>query len=243
MKTEVLGVCIDAVDFNEAKNIVLSFLNEDKPHMVFTPNPEMIMLATRDEEFKDILNNADLVVPDGIGVVLASKLNKVKIKERVAGYDLVQAVFNEIKDRDISVYFLGAAPGIAEKAKEKMQEKYEGLKIIGDNNGYFDAKKEMIIIDDIKKKKPDILLVGMSMSKQEKWIDKYKNALPAKVLIGVGGSFDGFSGNVKRAPDIFGKLGLEWLYRLVKQPSRIKRQIYLPVFAIRVFLSKLKRNN
>ncbi len=240
MKTDILGVGVDAVTFNEAVKIVLSFLNEDKPHTVFTPNPEMIMLACRDKEFKDILNGADLVVPDGIGVVYASKLNKVKIKERVAGYDLTQALFDAIKETDFTVYFLGSAPGIAEVARDKLIEKYPGLKIIGINDGYFDSKKEKLIIKDIKEKKPDILLVGMSMAKQEKWIDRHKNRLPCKILIGVGGSFDGFSQRVKRAPVMFQKLGLEWLYRLIKQPSRLKRQIYLPVFVFKVFADKLR---
>jgi N-acetylglucosaminyldiphosphoundecaprenol N-acetyl-beta-D-mannosaminyltransferase len=238
LKTEILGAKIDAITFEQAKQKVLSFLKEDKPHTVFTPNPEMVMLAGRDEEFMKILNTADLVVPDGIGVVLASKINKIKIKERVAGYDLIRAVFDAVKEKDTTVYFLGAAPGIAEKAAENMRKEFPGLKIIGIADGYFDAKKEILILEDIKQKKPDILLVGMSMLKQEKWIDQYKNQLPAKVLIGCGGSFDGMSGNVKRAPAIFCKLGLEWFYRLIKQPSRIKRQIYLPVFVLKVLFEK-----
>lgn len=241
MKTNILGVDVDVVEFNEAVKAVLSFLDGNGPRTVFTPNPEMIMLACKDAGLKDILNLADLVVPDGVGVVLASKLNKVKIKERVAGYDLVQSVFNEIKDRDVSVYFLGSAPGVAEEAAVKMMEKYKGLKIIGTSDGYFDEKKEMLIIDDIKQKNPDIILVGMSMGKQEKWIDLHKHELSAKVLIGVGGSFDGFSGRVKRAPDIYGKLGIEWLYRLIKQPSRIKRQIFLPVFIVKVVWNRFIR--
>jgi N-acetylglucosaminyldiphosphoundecaprenol N-acetyl-beta-D-mannosaminyltransferase len=238
LKTQILGVKIDAVSFDEAKRTVLSFLEEDRPHTVFTPNPEMVMLAGRDAAFLSILNNADLVVPDGIGVVLASKRNKVKIKERVAGYDLIQAVFDGIKTSGKTVYFLGAAPGVAEKAAENMRRAYPGLQIIGVADGYFDAEKEILLLEEIRKKKPDILLVGMSMAKQEKWIDRHKNELPAKVLVGVGGSFDGMSGTVKRAPALFCKLGLEWFYRLVKQPARIKRQIYLPLFVLKVLFAK-----
>lgn len=240
MKTEILGIKVDVISFEGAVEKALYFLDEDTPHTIFTPNPEMLLLADKDKYFKEILNSADLVVPDGIGVVLASKLNRVKIRERVAGYDLVIALLGKVCDRDATVYFLGSAPGVAELAKNKMIEKYPGLKIIGVENGYFDEEKEKLIIKDIIAKRPDILLVGMSMGKQEKWIDKHKNTLNVKLLMGVGGCFDGLSGKVRRAPAFFCKLGLEWLYRLVRQPSRIKRQIYLPLFVIKVIWRKIK---
>lgn len=239
MKTEILGVSFDALSKSAAKEKALQFFKEDKPHTIFTPNPEMVMYARKDKELMRILNSADMVIPDGIGIVYASKLNKVKIKERVAGYDLVQSLFETMKSTSLTVYFLGGAPGVAEQAKLAMGKKYEGLKIIGVNDGYFDIKREKIIIDEIRSLKPDLLLVGLGTPRQEKWIDKHKDRLPCKVLIGVGGSFDGFAGAVKRAPELFIKLNLEWLYRLIKQPSRIKRQIQLPVFVFTVIKEKI----
>lgn len=237
--SHVLGVKFNNVTHLEAVNILMNFLKDDKCRMVFTPNPEIVMEAKKDKEFMKILNSADLVVPDGIGVVIASKLTKEKLKERVAGYDLIQGLFSEIKDKDYTVCFFGGAPGVAEDAKRKMENIYKGLKIIDVFDGYFDKKKEKLILDNIKNKKPDILLVGLGAPKQEKWIYSHRDELPVKICAGVGGSFDGMSGNVKRAPDFFIKLGLEWFYRLLRQPSRFFRMMKLPLFLLAVIKEKL----
>jgi len=241
VKTDILGVGVDIVTMKEARQRIKGFLAEDKPHQIFTPNPEMIMLAHKDPAFKKILNEAEMVIPDGIGVVLASKLNRHKIRERVPGCDLMEAMFGDIKDTDATVYFLGAAPGVAEAARKQMTKKYPGLKIVGVADGYFDTEKEKLILTELRQKKPDILLVGLSMGKQEKWIHAHKDELPVKVLCGIGGSLNIFSGTVKRAPAFFRKLGLEWFYRLLCQPWRLKRQLILPVFAMRVLVYKILR--
>lgn len=236
--SRVLGVKFNNVTHNEALDILEEFFLEDKCHCVYTPNPEIVMAARKDEEFMRILNSAELVVPDGIGVVIASKLGE-RLKERVAGFDLVQGLFERVKDKKCSVYFFGGAPGVALDAKRNMEKKYPGLKVVGVNDGYFDEKKEKLILDDIKNKKPDILLVGLGAPKQEKWIYKYKNQLPVKICVGVGGSFDVMSGKVKRAPKIFMKCGLEWFYRLLCQPSRFFRMLRLPLFLLVVLKEKL----
>lgn len=237
---KILDVPFNNVTNTEAVNVLLKFLKEQRCHMVFTPNPEIVMTAQKDKEFMEILKKADLIVPDGIGVVIASKLGKNKLKERVAGYDLVQNLFKNIKDTNNSVYFFGGAPGVAEKAKEEMQKQYKGINIIGTNDGYFDKNKENIIINEIKTLKPDILLVGLGMKKQEEWIYNHKNELPVKICIGTGGCFDVMSKNIKRAPDIFIKLGLEWFYRLLCQPSRFVRMLQLPLFMLFVIKDKFK---
>ena len=139
-----------------------------------------------------------------------------------------------IKDTDNTVYMFGGAPGVAEKAAEEMRKKYPGLKIVGIHDGYFDAKEEKNIIADIKEKKPSLLLVGLGSPKQEKWIYSNLRFTDAKLAIGIGGSFDVMSGNLKRAPEFFCKLGIEWLYRLIKQPTRFKRMMRLPKFVLRV---------
>ncbi len=239
MKTEILGVPIDAIAPAEAVEILLRYLKDENNHIVITPNPEMVMAAQNDKDFMNILNKAELVIPDGIGIVIASKLNKVKIKERVTGCDLTQALFDRIKDSDYKVYLFGGKPGVCQLAAKKLEAKYKGLKIVGYHSGYFDVKEEKIIISEIQRLKPDILLVGLGFPKQEKWIYANKNKLPVKISIGVGGSIDVFAGTVKRAPEIYQKLGLEWFYRLMKQPSRIGRMLQLPVFIVTVFKSKL----
>ena len=241
--SHILGVKFNNVSHVEAVGLLECFLEEDKCHTVFTPNPEIVMAARKDPEFMKILNEADLVVPGGIGVVIASKFSKDKLKERVAGYDLVQGIFSKIKNQNCTVYFFGGAPGVALDAKQKMEKVHRGIKISGVSDGYFDEEKEKLIIADIKDKKPDILLVGLGAPKQEKWIYKYKDELPVKICIGVGGSFDGMSGKVKRAPNIFIKLGLEWFYRLLRQPTRFFRMLKLPLFLLVVIKEKLFGKN
>ncbi len=237
--TEILGVPIDAVSFNEALSITLSFLSDGKKHMLFTPNPEFVLLAQKDSEFLHILKQADLVVPDGIGIVYASKLTDVKLSERVAGYDLVQAVFENIAKTDKTVYFLGAAPGVAELASKEMTKKYPGLRVVGFHDGYF--KDSEPIIKEINQVSPDILLVGLGAPKQEKWIHENLDRINAKLFVGVGGSFDGMSGKVVRAPKFYQKAGLEWLYRLMKEPKRISRQKFIPVFVVKIIGDAMSR--
>ena len=238
--TEILGVRIDAVTPEQALALALKSLKGRRPYTIFTAGPEFLMNAKKDPDFKRILNNSNLVVADGIGAVYASKLNEIKIKSRVTGCDLLQAIFAEIRETGETVYLFGGKPGIPELVAEKSKELHPGLKIAGMHNGYFDDLEEMLIIDDIIDKKPDILLVGLGSPKQEKWIAKNKKRLPAKLLIGVGGSFDVMSGKLGRAPKIFQKLGLEWLYRLIRQPSRIKRQIVLPKFVFAVLRERFR---
>ncbi|MBR5467961.1 MAG: WecB/TagA/CpsF family glycosyltransferase [Firmicutes bacterium] len=236
--TYVMGVPFDVIKMDEASDKVMKFFEDGGSHIVCTPNPEIVMAAQEDEKLMSILKAADMVVPDGIGVVLASKFNKVKIEERVAGYDLCHAVFEKMAPQGKTVYFFGGAPGVAHKAADKMTKKYKGLKIVGTRNGYFTAADEKEIIREIKKHSPDLLLVGLGSPKQEKWIYENLRFTGAKAAIGVGGSFDVMAGNVKRAPKAFQKLGLEWFYRLLCQPTRIKRMMKLPVFAVKVIFSK-----
>jgi N-acetylglucosaminyldiphosphoundecaprenol N-acetyl-beta-D-mannosaminyltransferase len=177
-------------------------------------------------------------IPDGIGIIYASKIKKCPIKQRVAGYDTVQSVFEKMKLSGKTVYFFGGAPGVTDDAKAAMESLHSGLKVVGCANGYFDEAREKEIIEEINEKTPDLLLVGIGFPKQEKWIYKHINELNVKVAIGVGGSFDVMSGKVKRAPDIFIKLGLEWFHRLITQPSRFVRMLQLPLFMLKVIFSK-----
>jgi len=243
LKTNILDVPIDVVTREEALNKLLQYLKNDSKsnHLLITPNPEMVMRARKDAEFMEIIKKADLVVPDGIGVVMASKLNKEKIKERVAGCDLIFSLFESDKRDELTCYIVGGKPGVAEIAKKNIEARYTGVKVVGLHDGYFDDEKEKKILEEIKNLKPKLLLVGLGFPRQEKWIYKHKKNLPVCMSAGVGGSIDVMAGVVKRAPEIYRKLGLEWFYRLMCQPQRIFRMMILPVFVLHVLLYKLLR--
>ncbi len=230
----VLGVGFDNVNMSEAVEKCMNFIEEENANLVVTPNPEIIMKANYDANFKDIINNASLVIPDGIGVIKGAKILGTPLKERVAGYDLICELLEKGKYGSISFYFLGSKPGVAEKAKTKLEEKYPDIKILGTHDGYFDDETEKQIIEELKQLKPDVLLCGCGFPKQEKLINKYLNEKAYKIGIGCGGSLDVLAGEVKRAPKLFIKLHLEWFYRLLKQPSRLGRMMVLPKFLIEV---------
>lgn len=243
-KINIMDVPIDVITMEQAVSKVMDFLIEKKCHTVYTPNPEIIMAAQEDPELMNALHRASLIVPDGIGVVLASRLLKgPSLPERVAGYDLVQNLLKNLANTGHSVYFLGGAPGVTKEASVLMKRKYRGLKVIGTDHGYFKPEDEHEVIKRIQDANPDFLLVGLGAPKQEKWMEKNRNMLTAKVCIGVGGSFDVMAGKVKRAPALFQKLGLEWFYRLITQPTRAKRMLQLPIFAWNVLKISAKNKN
>lgn len=237
-KVSVLGVNFDNVNMQEAVDRCMEFINGEKGNLVVTPNPEIVMKAKEDEDFKKVINEAELVIPDGIGIIKAGNILGTPLKERVAGYDLICNLLEKGKDGSISFYFWGSKPGFAEEAKQKVEEKYPNIKVLGAHTGYFSDEEEKAIVDEIRKLKPDVLLVGVGFPKQEKIINKYKNEGFFKIGIGCGGSIDVLAGEVKRAPKIFIKMHLEWFYRLLKQPSRWKRMLVLPKFIKEVKKSK-----
>lgn len=230
-----MGIPFNNMSMTEALGITLIALGERKKTVIFTPNPEMVMAAQKDKEFMEVLKGGDLLIPDGIGIVKASKFYPNPIKERVAGCDLIEEIFSKIKTTVNTVYFLGGAEGVAEKASQKMQKKYRGLSVTGVHHGYFkdNSPEEREIIDEINSLNPEVLLVGLGFPRQEKWIARHKDELNSIIIMGVGGSFDVLSGNTKRAPEFYRNHGLEWFYRLITQPSRFKRMLVLPVFMIR----------
>ncbi|MDF2593969.1 MAG: glycosyl transferase, WecB/TagA/CpsF family [Clostridia bacterium] len=243
-KINILGVSIDNVTMNEAEARISQFVASPDIHTVFTPNPEIIMLANQNKKLFSILQKADLVVPDGIGVVIASKIQRgTSLGERVAGYDLVQNTMKQAVQKGYKYYFFGSKPGVAKKAAEEMRTAYPGIQIVGTNDGYFKQEETADIIADINASGANILLVALGAPKQEIWIDENKHLLKhVKVLIGVGGSLDVMAGVAKRAPLVFQKVGLEWFYRLIKEPSRIGRMMVLPQFIIEVLRYKSKQN-
>ena len=239
-RVEILGVGVDSLTMREAIGRVESFFEERKPVIVATANAEMLMRATHDEELKNILNTAELVVPDGAGTVWAAHHLGHEMPERVAGYDLAQELMKRAPAKNRRVYFFGSAPGVADKAKLKAEALYPGIQIVGTRNGYFKEEDEPQIIDDIKSVKPDLLLAALGVPKQEKWLAKYKDELNVPVSIGVGGTFDVMAGVMKRAPKWMQKAKLEWLFRALLQPKRAGRLIALPKFVLKVHSSKQK---
>jgi len=234
----VLNVMVDAVTMSEAVHTVEGFIATPKPHLIATANAEMVMMAQKDKELAYILNQADLVVPDGAGVVWAARYNGYPIAERVAGFDLVQQLMMQAAKKKYRIYLFGGAPGIAEKAKLEAEAKYSGINIVGTRHGFFSPEEEAQIITSIQSAKTDILLVALGVPKQEKWLSKHLNDLKVPVAIGVGGTFDVMAGVMQRAPLWMQRANLEWLFRLFLQPQRVLRMLALPKFALRVLTGK-----
>lgn len=233
-KVNILGVHVDTVTAPEAADTIMKFFDEDKLHSVFTPNSEIIMHAYKNAEFAELLNSADLLTADGIGVVHASKILKRPIKERAAGYDIARLVLQKLNYTDHKLFLFGGKPGVAEEAKAKLLQEYPELNIVGTRNGYFAEAEEAEIVEEINNSGADIVFVCLGAPKQEEWIARHRNELKVRVAMGIGGSLDVFAGRVERAPEIFCKTGMEWFYRLCKEPWRIGRMMELPKFAATV---------
>lgn len=241
-KVNILGVNVDMVTISEAADTIMKFFNEDKVHSVFTPNSEIIMCAYKDAEFCRLLNNASLLTADGIGVVYASKILKKPISERAAGYDIACKVLEKMNYTDHKLFLFGGKPGVAEEAKSNLLKKYPSLNIVGTRSGYFKTEEEEAIVEEINQSGADIVFVCLGAPKQEQWIDRHKDKLKVKVAMGIGGSLDVFAGRVERAPEFFCKTGLEWFYRLCKEPWRIGRMMELPKFGMTVIAKGRKYN-
>ncbi len=240
MKTDILGVLFDNYTVDEAVDVATESLDNKKGFVIFTPNPEIVNVTKKDKEFTKILNSADIVTPDGIGIVYASKILKGNITSRAPGFDISKGIIEKLDKKGGSLYIFGGKPGVAELAAENLKKEYKNLVICGVHNGYFDDDSE--IIESVAQASPDLLMVCLGAPKQEKWIYKNKEKLNAGIIIGAGGSVDVLSGQVKRAPEFYTKHGLEWFYRLITQPTRIKRMIKLPLFLIDVMVKGEKNN-
>jgi N-acetylglucosaminyldiphosphoundecaprenol N-acetyl-beta-D-mannosaminyltransferase len=233
-KIDILGTKVSSLTMEEAVETVEQYMDTNAGAIIATANAEMIMMATRDSELRTILNEADLVVPDGAGTVWAAHYLGEAMPERVAGYDLAQRLLSNAPTKGRRVFFFGSAPGIAKKAKEKAEAIYPGIQIVGIRNGYFNEKEELEIVAEIQAAKPDLLLVALGIPKQEKWLKKYKKSLDVPVAIGVGGTLDVMAGVMKRAPLWMQKAKLEWLFRGMIQPKRAWRLMSLPHFVFKV---------
>ncbi|MEK3935755.1 WecB/TagA/CpsF family glycosyltransferase [Sporosarcina sp. FSL W7-1349] len=236
MKETILGVQVNSENYDELIPKLFRNIDDKKKSLVVAINPEKLMKAKDDPELKALLNRAEFQIPDGIGVILASKLQKGNIKSRVTGVDMMDRIVREAARTGKSIFLYGAKPGVAEQAARKLIETYPTLQVAGTQDGY--EQNTQKVIDTINAAQPDILFVAMGSPKQELWIEQHRDNLHPILYQGVGGSFDVLAGNIKRAPAIFQKFGAEWLYRLLKEPSRIKRQMNLPKFLLEILARK-----
>lgn len=239
---KILGVNIDKVDNKSAFDIIRKYLASERASIIFTPNPEIVMKARKDKDLMEAINEADLVIPDGIGLIYASKIHGLGLTERVTGYDTTIKLLSYANKSRKSIYILGGKPGIGLRAKAEINKKYPHVDVCGVNDGYFTDEEDLAIIDKINENKPDILFVALGCPRQEKWLHKYKKVLNTRLAIGVGGSIDVLAGSVKRAPKFIQKIGFEWLYRALREPKRFVRLMVLPKFMFKVIFSRNFRN-
>ena len=235
---EILGIKVDSLKTEEALEKIEGFLSSGRQHYIVTPNPEFLVRAQKDEQFKKILNQADLAVPDGIGLFFASLFLGQPLKERITGTDLMEKICQKAAQNKWPVFLFGAGPGIAQKAAQVLKKKYSGLEI-----------EELLFSEEdgqsgkIDQSQPAVLFVALGAAKQEKWISDYLKEMPSiKLAMGVGGAFDFISGQTKRAPRLLRSIGLEWLWRMILEPWRASR-IYQAVikFSWLVLKSRLQR--
>ena len=225
MKTDVLGVAFDALTLTEAEERADALLRARKGGYIVTANPEIVLHSRDDAAYAAAVNGADLVLADGVGDLYAARILGTPLPERVAGSDLTPRLLSRLAERGGSVFLYGARPGVAERAGEALRSACPGLRIAGTENGYI--SDETALFTALDKEQPDLLLLGLGVPRQELWMAQNRQRTNA-VMIGVGGLLDVFAGDIPRAPEAWQKLGLEWLYRLLREPRRIKRMIRLP---------------
>lgn len=235
MKVNILGAPVDRIDMEGALRFVEKTIEEKTPKHIITLNAEIIYRAQSEAKLLEIINLADLVTPDGAGVVWASKHLGEPVPERVTGIDLMQEIIKEANEKGWRLFLFGAAPEVADVAAKKIKENFKNVNIVGINHGFIKSEKEEeALLEKIKASNPDVLFVALGAPRQEYWIRENLENLSIPVNIGVGGSFDVIAGNVERAPLWVQKVQLEWLHRLIKEPSRYKRMMALPKFMLKV---------
>lgn len=233
-RLEILGVGIDKLTGQEALQQIGAFIASGQPHQIVTANAEIIYQASKNEKMRSVINKAQMVTADGSGVVWASRQLGQPLPQRVTGIDLVNGICEQSAKEKWKIYILGSAPGVAATAAVNIRDKFPGCNIIGTHHGYFNAKEEKQILAELEQLQPDVLFVALGAPKQEYWIAEHMEQLQIPVAMGIGGSMDVLSGNVKRAPKWMQKMSLEWLYRLIIQPTRFKRMLALPKFMLAV---------
>lgn len=230
---EIFSVGIHTADKNKMKAELEAALGSEKQKILFTPNPQMLLACRRSEELRNLMNKADFSLPDGIGIKLVSGLYGAALPERLSGIDMGEFVLSVAAKKGLSVFLLGGKPNVAQDAAKALSKKHEGLRICGAHHGYFEKSGEenSAVLDVIRQAAPHVLIVCFGFPIQEKWIAENLSSLPSvRLAMGLGGSLDVWSGNKKRAPSAFRKMGLEWLWRALAEPRRMKIFVDIPRF-------------
>jgi len=230
----ILGVRVDDVTVDQALRIMEGYVADGRPHHVVTVNPEFVMQAQRDARFRVVLDEADLALPDGVGLIWASRVLGRPLRERVTGSDGLPRIARRSAEQGYRLFLLGAAPGVAERAAEILRRENPGLRIVGTYPGSPDPAEEDDLVARVVEARPDCLFVAYGAPRQDLWIHRNLHRLGVPVCMGVGGAFDYIAGVAPRAPEWMRDRGLEWLYRLARQPWRWRRMLALPQFVLRV---------
>ncbi|MHB0912516.1 MAG: WecB/TagA/CpsF family glycosyltransferase [Armatimonadota bacterium] len=234
MRISILGIKISVVDMPTTLNLIEGFIADGRPHMVVTADASCAVMAETDRALREIVNSADLVTPDSVGVLWAARKFGTPLPERVSGVDIVDRLCARCAETGHSIFLLGAAPGVTDDAAKILAEQYPGLVIAGTYHGYFSPEEETEVVRKVRDARPDVLFVAMGIPRQEKWIKQHMEDLAVPVSMGVGGTFDVLSGRVKRAPEWAQRRGLEWAHRLASNPKKIRKCMTLPVFVLLV---------
>lgn len=237
-KIDVLNVQFDNISMENAVMCALNLIDAHRSAYVVTPNPEIVMLCREDPQTAAAVSGADLTIPDGIGIIYAAKLLKTPLKQKIPGIDFTLELLKRLASCNGKVFLFGGKPGVAEMAQTTLAQRFPGLNIVGTQDGYF--TDDAPIIERINAAAPDLLLVCLGAPKQERWMHDHAAQLKVGLMIGGGGSLDVFAGTVERAPEAWQRAGLEWLYRLLKEPKRITRMARLPKFMFQILLMRKK---
>jgi len=238
LKITVLGIDFDNLTLQEAVAAAMACLAEEKSSYAVTPNPEIIKLAQENPALAQAIAGAALVLPDGIGVVKAAQILRTPLKEKVPGIDFAGGLMAEMAVSGQRLYLMGAKPGVAAAAAEKLAQQYPGLHICGCRDGYFQQDESEAVAAEIRSSGADVCFVCLGSPRQELWMAEHGAASGAKLLVGLGGSLDVFSGQLKRAPRWMQKAGLEWLYRLMKEPQRLGRMMKIPGVILQAYAER-----
>ncbi len=238
-RIRILDRPVNVLNMEQAVARVRRAWGKGKVCQVVTANVEMLHTSLQDQELARILEEAELVTADGAGVLLAARMGGSSLPERVAGFDLMLACLQEAAREGVPVFFLGARPQVLQEALLKISQRFPGLTIAGSHHGYFQDKQGEAIVNQIRVRKPRLLFVALGSPRQEKWIYEYLDRLPPCVAIGVGGSLDVLAGKARRAPAWMQRAGLEWFYRLLQEPSRLRRMSVIPLFLLKVLWRRL----
>lgn len=228
------GIALSKMNMDQTVDYLTSIVEKRIPHQVVTANPIMFMDALKDPDYMKMMRHAELVIPDGTGLVWAASRVGQPVAERVPGIELFHRLAEQGGRAGWRIYLLGASPEVIRICSTRLAEQYPGLQVVGARDGFFRDDQNDEIIADIVAAAPDLLFVANAPSRQEPWIGRYKARLGVPVMMGVGGSFDVLAGKSKRAPKLFRQMRLEWLYRLLREPWRYKRMLVLPQFVMRV---------